>query len=276
MLGRGVYRPDSGIVYDNSSRGTGAYGGYWQPGDYVAIDCWDNSFYRHREITYTENVVASAVMGFTPAWPGTTNNLYGAYYQDYEGDWAIRRPLFFHPNNKEDSEPWATSSQFPEYQHRWMLPDSSDGWGYMSWKWVSNFFYTVHPFVVGYTEYAEPYPDFRMPYAIYQGPASWRTLTAQSQTYANEPSELENSMWDWAWDGSCAESNMQIAYVRRTSDGSIWRFRNWNPTGDVYTDFTNLAMRPVQPVLGVEYASFFMNGPPIPGNETWNTLMVLK
>jgi hypothetical protein len=279
MLGRGVYRPDSGIVYDNSRRVLGSYNYYWEAGEYVDIDCWDNGFYTLRETTYVDNQVPSPVMGFTPAWPGTLNSINGAFYQDMES-WPVRRPLFFHPDNHTDTQPWSQDSNMQQYSQMWMMPDSSDGYGGMSYKWVSNFFYTVHPFFLRYVmdENNEPvpYPDFSLPYAIYQGPTHWRTLSAQSATYQNEPSELENSMWDWAWDGSCAESNMQIAYVRRKSDGSIWRFRNWKPTGDVYTDFPNLTMRPIQPAPNTEYASFFMNGPPIPGNETWNTLMILK
>jgi len=280
MLGRGVYRPNSGIIYDGSRRiiGSGIFN--WEVGDYVDIDCWDNSFYTHRETTYVEDIVPSLVMGFTPVWPGTSNDINGAFYQDME-DWPVRRPLFFNPTNHQDDQPWRQDSSMIQYSQKWMLPDTSDGMGgSMSYKWVSNFFFTVHPFSIQYIEdeheIPQPWPDYDLPYAIYQGPTHWRTLSAQNNTYNNEPSELENSIWDWAWDGSCAESNFQTAYVRRKSDGSIWRFRNWNPTGNVYTDFTNLAMRPVEPIPGVEYASFFMNGPPIPGNETWNTLMVLR
>ena len=276
MAGRGFYRPESGIIYDNDERMVFHYD--WEAGEGVFIRGWDNTFYTHWEITPGDGIVPSPVMGYTPAWPGTTNTMYGAWYQGYDGDWPERRPLFFRPSSKSDSQPWERDLNMPEYNHMWEIPDQRDSQALVPLEgWFTNFFFVVAPFTpraywndgAGIFEYV---PEYNLQYAAFQGPNNWRTIGGMSP---DEPN-LKDSMWEWRWDGACAESNMQIAYVRRKSDGSIWRFRNWNPTTDVYTDFTNLDMRPIQPVLGVEYASFFMNGPPIPGNETWNTLMILK
>jgi len=269
MAGRGFYRPESGIIYDNYQRQVFLD---WSVGTGVFIHGWDNTFYTLWELSVEDGTVPSAVMGYTPAWPGTTNTMYGAWYQGYDSDWTERRPLFFHPSSKSDSQPWERDLNMQEYNHRWEIPDQRDSYGIVPLHfWVTNFFFVVAPFTIRYYEDVAV-PDYTLSYAVFQGPNNWRTIGGMSP---NEP-DLKDSMWEWKFDGACAESNMQIAYVRRKSDGSIWRFRNWNPTTGVYTDFTNLDMRPIQPAPNTEYASFFMNGPPIPGNETWNTLMVLK
>ena len=268
MGGRGVYRPDSGLVYDAGDRMI--MGFYDYP---IWISCWDNEFYNHLEYSADEESVQSPSMNTFGTWPGTSNSLLNSYYQGYDNDWQYKMPIFFNPSSHSDDQPWSLASNLPSYTKNWLTLDSRswpNGFPF-SFHWRSNFWMLAISFNYGV---GEEFTGLAVDnYIIYQGPANWRTLN--SAYYENPPS-LENSMWDWAWDGSCAESNFQAAYVRRKSDGSIWRFRNWKPIGDVYTDFTNLTMRPTEPIPGVEYASFFMNGPPIPGNETWNTLMVLK
>ena len=265
-LGRGVYRPSTGIVYDGSER---LLSRSYVVGDYVDVSCWDSGFYRVREVCVQDGTVPSAVMGITPCWPGTLNVAFGAYYQGFSGDWSMRRPLVFSPSGHNDEQPWNLVTGMGPYSYPWMLLDQNDFEGGL---WVptlhSNFFFTAIPFSI-----VDEYPSFDRNYAIFQGPANWKTLNSSPP---GQPTDFNASVFDWEWDCSCAESNMQIAYVRRKSDGSIWRFRNWNPTTGVYTDFPNLAMRPTNPVPNTEYASFFMNGPPIPGNETWNTLMILR
>ena len=234
-------------------------------------------------------MVASLAMGYLSPWPGTFNRILDAHYQHHRDivDWPDKKVLFFDPANRNDTQPWANDANSPAYMYPWLINENADFPNVNIWRWQSNFWFCCTPLTEKYysyyniegglEEFYEPYYDKN--YAVYQGPYKWRTLTNDPGTdwgHEISPLQLENSMWDWAEDGSCAESDFKTAYVRRKSDGSIWRFRNWKPTGNVYTDFPNLAMRPVEPVQGVEYANFFMNGPPIPGNETWNTLMVLK
>jgi hypothetical protein len=284
MGGRGVYRPNSGLVVDSGNRDIGMWNDWYDepnPPDgtheheFCHIECWDDGFYSHKEYSTAENQVPSPVMDLIRPWPGTSNGIYGAVYQGYDG-MPIKNLAFFNPSSHSDDTPWAAATNILSCQTNWMLPSSnSQPVNTQLYNWTSNFFFVGISWHGVGDEYGYwPDPDN---YIYFQGPNHWGTLNQIAPVYPgyNDPS-LENSMWDWAWDCSCAESNFQAAYVRRKSDGSIWRFRNWKPTGNIYTDFPNLTMRPTEPVLGVEYASFFMNGPPIPGNETWNTLMVLK
>ena len=289
MSGRGVYRPSSGLVVDSKNRDIGIWNDWYDepnPPDgtheheFCDIECWDDGFYSHKEYSTVENQVPSPVMDLIRPWPGTSNGIYGAVYQGYDG-MPIKNLAFFNPSSHSDDTPWAAATNILSCQTNWMLPSSNSmPVNFQLWPWTSNFFF------VGISWHPDPYFDDNnnvqyVPapdnYIYFQGPNHWGTLNniVPVQSYYNDPS-LDNSIWDWREDCSCAESNFQAAYVRRKSDGSIWRFRNWKPTGNIYTDFPNLTMRPTEPIPGVEYASFFMNGPPIPGNETWNTLMILK
>jgi len=284
--GRGVYDPNFGIIYDSIPRSTdrewvttlGEYPNLYIAFEYLPTYGWNpdfGNFYMLREYCVAEGTAPSACMGFLVPWPGTTNRIYGALWDPY-GDASHKQPLYLNPSSANDGQPWDVSN-LTQYHKNWMTGDPRD-WpdGVLNTsRWRSNFFFVASSYDYGELSEIDSH-------ILFQGGSAGKWTTLESITYNselgayNQPAALENSMWDWAWDGSCAESNMQIAYVRRKSDGSIWRFRNWKPTGNVYTDFPNLAMRPVEPIPGVEYASFFMNGPPIPGNETWNTLMVLK
>jgi len=289
LSGRGVYHPKFGIVFEADRRSQSYY--FWgdlDPGEHIDMNiyCWDETFYTITESSYTSGHVASPAMGYIPSWPGTFNTMLAAHYQASESspDWPDKKVLFFDPENRNDTQPWSYDTESPAYTYPWLINENRDFPSVNIWRWQSNFWFCCSPLSMRYVE-APPmsggdsgyFPFYDRNYAVYQGPYKWRTLTNDPGLYESTgPLQLENSMWDWAEDGSCAENDFKTAYVRRISDGSIWRFKNWNPITDVYADFPNLTMRPTNPVQGVEYAHFYMNGPPIPGNETWNTLMILK
>ena len=146
-----------------------------------------------------------------------------------------------------------------------MTFDSRDVYGDTYFQWRSNFFFPA----ISLTW--EDDLKILENYLIFQGPNNWKTLEA-----FGAPMGIASSTWDWSNDCSCAESNFVKAYVKRKSDKSIWTFKNWNPSSDIYTDFVNLLEKPVDPVQGVEYATFFSNGPPIPTGWDWNTLIIIK
>jgi hypothetical protein len=271
LQGRGVYNKDYGLVYDGDPRHIGVQN--WEEGDYVSIACWDDGRYLFRETSQGEDEVPSVALGVFAPWPGTSNEILASHFQGYSSSWPQRRVLRFFPTSRSDESPWGTSLSWPVYSSPWMLWDQRDFWTCLanSEKWRSNFWFLAESHHMAYDN--SWYPDVD-DYIIYQGPKYWRRF--ETADCVNGIPSIENSMWDWGEDGSCAESTFVSAYVRRKSDGSIWKFRNWNPATNIYTDFPNLEMKPVSPVPGIEYASFFINGPPIPGNETWNTLIVLK
>lgn len=270
---RGAYRPIPGIIYDSDDRQLSYQ--HWEEGDSVGIYCWDGDplapgFYNFRNYA-EEDTVPDFVMQLLAPWPGTTNRILGAYYQMYDVLHSYRNPFSFNPSSIDDTQFW-DSLQVNEYPKNWYMVDPRDvvlGAMDKIWKYSSNFWFLGTSFDPG------ELPTFD-DYIIFQGPNNWRTLNQIIYGGSfNEP-DLGTSIWDWEWDCSCAESNMVMAYVRRKSDGTIWKFRNWNQATDIYTNFINLDPKPINPTPGQEYMSFFMEGPPIPGNETWNTLMVLK
>lgn len=282
MSGRGVYHPSYGIAFDSEDRDV-SYppndGEWW----HLRMSCWNEHFYfihekQYQELSFTEPVVPSPVMGQIPVWPGVLyGDIYGSYFQGYDNPWSIRRPLFFRPENETVEQPWVQDTEMPEHPYPWLVSTLGFMGSRQTRKWISNFFFTVCPFHQTMDEFGTWYPNFQgHNYAIYQGPRLWRPISGSPADDLDPIEILENSIWDWAYDGACAQYDMTRAYVRRKSDGSIWRFRNWNPSTDIYTDFTNLEPRPMNPIQGVEYAHFLMNGPPIPGNETWHTLMILR
>jgi len=295
ISGRGVYHPKFGIVFESDRRGQSYYDwdSIYPDAEYpdvthidINIHCWDETFYSIVETSTTHGHVASPIMGYISPWPGTFNTLLGAHYQANTNnpDWPDKNVLFFNPENRNTDQPWFADPDAPSYDYPWLINENIDYPRVNIWRWQSNFWFCCSPLTMIWWqapymsgEESGYYPAYNRAYAIYQGPYHWRSLNnTPGEEWLIGPRQLEDSIWDWAEDGSCAESDFKYAYVRRISDGSIWRFRNWNQSTGVYTDFPNLAMRPTEPVLGVEYASFFMNGPPIPGNETWNTLMILK
>jgi hypothetical protein len=274
--GRGVYREDFGYVYGGWDRVVGQVGDWNESNPCTWMDCWDDGYYTIIEcVPPPYESVPSAAMGHLAAWPGTWNTFINSFYQGYSNPsgWTDFKPIFFNPTSRDDSNPWNHIARSPAYQRPWMIHEDRD---YISppavYKWRSNFWLMADAFDFEYYPDDDMYLPVSRNHIIYQGPYNWQTLNSSGET---EP-DIDTSIWDWEWDASCAESNLVSAYVRRKSDGSIWKFRNWNPGANIYTDFTNLKMRPENPIPGYEYASFFMNGPPIPGNETWNTLMILK
>jgi len=275
--GKGIYDEVAGIVYADDR-----WKWEWEPGDYSETFCWDDRFYSFREYTMEYGFAPSSVMDLIPPFPGTLNRLVGAIYTGKNSEHQYtRQPVIFYPSSQYDDVPWAYSStiSIPPFGSDWSIPDSRASYFPYNIHWLrSNLFFIACTFHQVYHAGSNPETSYWYPvydsYILFQAPNKWRDLP--DQVDSSNINFLKNSIWDWAYDGSCAEPDMQYAYVRRKSDGSIWKFRNWNPVTDEYTDFTNLPMVPTNPVQGVEYARFFMDGPPIPGNETWNNLMLLK
>jgi hypothetical protein len=295
---RGVYNPEYGFIVDGIDRPTN-YGYDWltdspnyDPDHYWHysrwLEAWDDGHYRFQEYCprESEGVAPSPVMEFLAAWPGTTDNLYNAYYQgESVDDWPETRLCGFSPDSKTDEQPWRVLGNTPPYARPWIRPLFHVSPFYYlrySYQWTSNFLIFANSFDHShyYTDQGH-YQSVITPrdYIVFQAPGRWITLNSVGAAVHDEghnPISLLESRWDWRWDCSCAEQNFAAAYVRRKSDGSIWKFRNYNHGTRQFTEIFDLVEKPISPTPGIEYASFFMNGPPIPGNETWNTLMVLK
>jgi hypothetical protein len=269
MSGRGFYNPIWGIVYDIPRRRFLDVGSVNNK-----IYYWDDGF------NVIDEGLLTVVSAYTAPMPGTKNNTYSSYYQAFGGTWPYRGIVGL--GSTIDNQPWTGYTNVAEYTDPWLIIDSNDAYG---WQLIhagslgyhqSNFFFTMSPFNIVSGEPPMALKDYMAIVQFSPENVQYKEIGSPDEYPGTTVPIFENHSFDWIWDASCAESNLQIAYVRRKSDGSIWKFRNWNPNGNKYTDFLNLTSKPTNPVSGVEYLNFFMDGPPIPGNETWNTLIILR
>jgi len=150
MSGRGVYHPKFGIVFDSDRRSQSYYD--WNdiyPGDPndnhidMNIYCWNETFYKIVETSYTPGHVASPAMGYIPSWPGTFNTMLAAYYQASESRsaWPDKKVLFFDPENRNDTQPWSHDTESPAYTYPWLINENRDSPSVNIWRWQSNFWF---------------------------------------------------------------------------------------------------------------------------------------
>ena len=209
ISGRGVYNKRFGIVFDADRRGQSYY--FWgdiypEDGNSISMNiyCWDNTFYKIIETSYTHDHVASPAMGMLAPWPGTLNTMLDAYYQASEVDpsWPDTRVLCFYPDNRDDVQPWTHIANSPGYMYPWLINEPRDYPLINIWRWQSNFWFCCSPLTMTWWE--APYqsgedsawlPNYDRNYAVYQGPDHWITLNNDPGIGQDtEPLQLENSM----------------------------------------------------------------------------------